>query len=58
MRVLKRILYTVREILREIGDERAYQRHLAWHGTTHSREEWVRFSEHRMRSRFTNPKCC
>jgi hypothetical protein len=45
-------------ILREIGDENAYQRHLAVHGRTHSGAEWRRFSEERMQAKFTCPKCC
>lgn len=44
--------------LREIGDENAYQRHLAAHGRKHSGEEWRRFSEHRLHDKFIRPKCC
>jgi hypothetical protein len=44
--------------LREIGDENAYQRHLAAHGCKHSGEEWRRFSEHRLNAKFIRPKCC
>lgn len=45
-------------LLRELSDESAYQRHLAAHGRAHSGEEWRRFSEERLRARFTRPKCC
>ena len=45
-------------ILREIGDENAYRRYLAAHGSAHSGAEWRRFSDERMRARFTRPKCC
>jgi hypothetical protein len=45
-------------LLRELGDENAYQRHLAVHRRTHSGEEWRRFSEERLRARYTRPKCC
>jgi hypothetical protein len=45
-------------LLRELADESAYQRHLATHGCAHSREEWQRFSEERLRARYTRAKCC
>jgi hypothetical protein len=45
-------------ILREIGDENAYQRHLAAHGREHSAAEWRRFSEEWMKTKYTRPKCC
>jgi hypothetical protein len=45
-------------LLREIGDENAYQRHLATHGRKHSGAEWRRFSEERMRAKYARAKCC
>jgi hypothetical protein len=45
-------------LLREIGDENAYQRHLAAHGAVHSGAEWRRFSEERMRAKYARAKCC
>jgi len=45
-------------ILREIADENAYARHLAYHGVTHSAAEWRRFSEHRLRAKYARAKCC
>jgi hypothetical protein len=45
-------------ILREIGDENAYQRHLAAHGRTHSGAEWRQFSDERHSAKFARPKCC
>jgi hypothetical protein len=45
-------------LLREIGDENAYQRHLATHGREHSGAEWRRFSEERMRAKYARAKCC
>ena len=41
MRKLARLFW---EMLREIGDERAYERHLAAHHRPHSAAEWRRFS--------------
>lgn len=45
-------------ILREIGDESAYQRYLAAHGATHCGAEWRRFSEEKMRGKYQRAKCC
>ena len=45
-------------ILRELADENAYSRHLAAHGRTHSPEEWQRFSDERMRAKYSRAKCC
>ena len=45
-------------LLREIGDENAYQRHLTMHGRKHSGDEWRRFSEERMRAKYARAKCC
>jgi len=48
----------VRALLRELGDENAYARHLAMHGRVHSGEEWRRFSEERLRAKYARAKCC
>ena len=48
----------VMALLREIGDENAYHRHLAAHGRPHSGAEWRRFSEERMRAKYARAKCC
>ena len=45
-------------ILRELGDENAYARHLAHHGRAHSGDEWRRFSEERLRARYQRARCC
>ena len=45
-------------LLRELGDENAYRRHLERHGRAHSPAEWRRFSDERLGARFTRPKCC
>jgi hypothetical protein len=55
LRAVARIVYG---ILREIGDESAYDRHLAAHGRVRSGEEWRRFSEERLRAKYERPKCC
>jgi hypothetical protein len=45
-------------LLREIGDENAYARHLASHGLTHSPAEWRKFSDQRFRAKYQRAKCC
>ncbi len=45
-------------LLREIGDQNAYARHLAAHGVAHSAVEWRRFSDERFRAKYQRAKCC
>ena len=45
-------------LLRELADENAYRRHLEVHGRSHSGEEWRRFSEARLRAKYSRAKCC
>lgn len=45
-------------LLRELADENAYARHLRAHGREHSPEEWRRFCEERLRSKYMRAKCC
>lgn len=45
-------------LLRELGDENAYRRHLAARGVAASPEEWRRFCDARLAARFGSPKCC
>ena len=42
----------------ELADENAYARHLANTGAAHSRRQWGRFWDHRLRSRYMRAKCC
>ncbi len=58
MNNLKAFARIIVGILRELSDESAYARHLAAHGTKPSREEWRRFAEKRMQSKYTRAKCC
>jgi hypothetical protein len=55
---LKRFARLVMALLRELGDENAYRRHLAAHGRAPSPAEWRRFSDQRLHARFIRPKCC
>jgi len=45
-------------LLRELADESAYRRHLATHRREPSPEEWRRFSDERLRSKYSRAKCC
>jgi hypothetical protein len=58
MTSITRLLRGVLALLRELADENAYARHLAVHGRAHSPEEWRRFSEERLRMKFSNGRCC
>jgi hypothetical protein len=58
MKLIRKLAAGFLELLREIGDENAYARHLASHGTTHSAAEWQKFSDHRFRAKYQNAKCC
>jgi hypothetical protein len=53
-----RLMRLLLDILREIGDQNAYSRHLAEKGLVHSGKEWRRFSDERFRARYQRPKCC
>jgi hypothetical protein len=48
----------VLELLRELADENAYARHLAHHGEQPSPDAWRRFSEERLRAKYSRAKCC
>ena len=48
----------VLELLREISDQTAYQRHLAARGTTHSGPEWRKFCDERFAAKYKRAKCC
>ena len=49
---------TLTGVMREIADENACARHLAWHGTPHSPEEYRCFAEHRLAATYKRAKCC
>lgn len=48
----------VMALLRELADENAYRRYLKDHGTSHSGQEWRRFSDERLRAKYARAKCC
>jgi hypothetical protein len=55
---MKKAARLILALLREIGDENAYKRHLKAHHREHSGEEWRRFSEERMAAKYARAKCC
>jgi hypothetical protein len=55
---MRRIGSLILALLRELADENAYRRHLQAHGREHSAEEWRRFLEERLRSKYARAKCC
>jgi hypothetical protein len=57
-RRLREIGRIVMGILKEIGDENAYARHLAAKGVPPSKMEWRLFSEARMKRKYMRAKCC
>ena len=54
----KRLFRLAMALLRELADENAYQRHLTAHGLAHCGAEWRRFSEQRLRAKYSRAKCC
>jgi hypothetical protein len=48
----------LKQLMRELADEGAYERHLKRHGRSHSPDEWRRFSEARFKAKYQRPKCC
>ena len=55
---VKRFFQLLLALLREIGDENAYHRHLAAHGLEHSGPEWRRFCDERWLAASKRAKCC
>jgi len=55
---MRRFLQLVLELLKEIGDENAYARHLAAHGLQHSGAEWRRFCDERWLASSRRARCC
>lgn len=58
MRRVQAFFRIILGILREIGDENAYARHLKAHGRAHSPAEWRHFQIERARLKYQNPRCC
>ena len=55
---MRRIGRMILALLRELADENAYQRYLEKQGSRHSREEWRKFCDLRLRAKYHRAKCC
>jgi hypothetical protein len=58
MKQLRKFFRLVLGILRELGDENAYERHLVLSDRKHTREEWQRFHLARLQAKYQRAKCC
>lgn len=58
MKNLREFWRILKGIANELSDQSAYQRHLTARGVTHSADEWRRFSDARMKRKYSNAKCC
>jgi hypothetical protein len=58
MKRIRGVVELLLQLLRELADENAYQRHLAARGAKHSAAEWRRFSNARLAARYGQAKCC
>ena len=55
---MRAFLRIVVDLLREIGDERPYERYLRARGATHCAAEWRRFSDERWQAASRRARCC
>ena len=58
MNAIHKLLRFLHQLARELSDESAYQRHLAWHRRVHSPDEWKTFYDTRLARKYQNGKCC
>ena len=55
---LRGALRLLLSVLRELGDENAYARHLRSQGCEHSGNEWRRFHDAHLHAKYLRAKCC
>ena len=58
MHMLRAIARGLLDLLREIGDQNAYSRHLRQRGLAPSGEAWRHFSDERFSAKYKRAKCC
>ncbi len=58
MRRLRQFGRTILAILRELGDENAYSRHLRLHALRNTPEEYRRFQAEHFKAKYQQAKCC
>lgn len=56
--MILKFLRFIRALARELSDENAYARHLAWVGRPHSAAEWRIFIDSKQRRKYQHAKCC
>ena len=54
----RKLAAAILDLLREIGDENAYAKHLSDTGAPHSASEWRKFSDERFCAKYKKAKCC
>ncbi len=55
---MKRLFSLFWNLVQELSDQAAYERHLNLTGRAASAEEWKRFADGRYRRKYQNAKCC
>ena len=55
---MRKFWRTLAGLLRELSSESAYRRHLDRTGRAHSAEEWRAFSDHYLKHKYQQAKCC
>jgi hypothetical protein len=58
MKAIAKLWAVLIGIARELSDESAYARHLAYPGRPHSLAEWRTFSDARLCRKYQQGKCC
>ncbi len=55
---MRRFFQLALQLLKELSDENAYERHLRAHGVPHSGAEWRRFCDERWLAGSRRARCC
>jgi hypothetical protein len=55
---MRRVAKLVMALLRELSDETAYHKYLQSHKLSPSGDAWRKFSEERLRKKYSRAKCC
>lgn len=58
MNCFQKLIATLKILAKELADENAYARYLNATGQKPSKEQWRRFSDLRVRSKYRNGRCC
>ena len=56
--LFKNVVRIVSGVLNELSDQSAYRRHLIWHGTVHSAQEWRKFQDRHWQRKTKRGRCC